>query len=737
MKPQPGPSAQEVLAGLVERVTYHNAENGFCVLRAKARGHRDMVTIVGHAATIAAGEWITASGEWTNDRTHGQQFKARFLRTSLPDSVEGIEKYLSSGMIRGVGPVYAKKLVRAFAEKVFDVIEATPDRLREVGGIGPVRAASILKAWAEQKAVREIMVFLHSHGVGTARAVRIFKTYGSDAIQIMTENPYRLARDIRGIGFKTADAIAMRLGIEKTATIRVRAGISYALSEAMDEGHCGLPTEELTPLAEKLLEVPPPLIQTALALELQEGSVIADLVGETPCVFLSALHRAERSIAERLLRLANGTLPWPWIDPDKALRWVEKQIGLSLAETQVAAVRLALISKVLVMTGGPGVGKTTIIKAILRILAAKGTKILLCAPTGRAAKRMSEATGFEAKTIHRLLEVDPKNGGFKRGDDNPLDCDLLVTDETSMVDVMLMQALMKALPNSAALLVVGDIDQLPSVGPGQVLADVISSGAVPVVRLTEVFRQAAQSQIITSAHRINQGLVPNLTPSDTASDFYFVQADDPEAAVARVIELVKTRIPKRFGLDPIRDIQVLSPMNRGGVGARSLNIELQAALNPAGERKVERFGWTFAPGDKVMQIENDYDKEVYNGDIGYIDDLDLSAGEIVASFDGRSITYGFGELDMLVPAYAATIHKSQGSEYPAVVIPVLTQHYAMLQRNLLYTGVTRGKRLVVLVGQKKAIAIAVRNVSGRRRWSKLSEWLRRDSTVSRRIDMVS
>ena len=726
MTPQPESSSQEILAGLVERVTFHNAENGFCVLRAKARGHRDLVTVVGHAAAISAGEWLTASGEWVNDRTHGQQFRARFMRTSAPTSSDGIEKYLSSGMIRGIGPVYAKKMVKAFGEKVFDIIEVEPGRLREVEGIGPVRAQRITAAWAEQKIVREIMVFLHSHGVGTARAVRIYKTYGADAIEVMSENPYRLARDIRGIGFKSADAIAMKLGIEKTAMIRVRAGISYALTEAMDEGHCGLPTEELAPLAVELLEVPKELVKTALDLELAEGTVIAGTVGDTACVFLGGLYRAEQVIAERLLRLINGTLPWPYIDPEKALPWIEQKTGLSLAESQIAAIRLALLSKVLVITGGPGVGKTTIVNAILRILSAKGVTLLLCAPTGRAAKRMTEATGFEAKTIHRLLEVDPKSGGFKRGSENLLECDLLVVDETSMVDVMLMQALMKAVPDSAALLIVGDIDQLPSVGPGQVLADIIASGAVPVVRLTEIFRQAAQSRIITSAHKINQGSIPDLSKPDGDSDFYFVQADEPEVAVPRIIELVKTRIPQRFGLDPIRDIQVLCPMNRGGVGARSLNIELQAALNPAGERKVERFGWTFAPGDKVMQIENDYDKEVYNGDIGYIVDVDPDAGDLTTSFDGRVVTFGFGELDTLVPAYAATIHKSQGSEYPAVVIPIMTQHYPMLQRNLLYTGVTRGKRLVVLVGQKKAVAIAVKNVSGRRRWSKLNEWLAPD-----------
>jgi len=409
------------LAGSVERVTYQNADNGFCVLRVKARGHRELVTLVGHAAAIAAGEWITATGDWINDRTHGQQFKARFLKTSTPTSNEGIEKYLASGMIRGIGPVYAKKLLRAFGNTVFDVIEAEPVRLQEVDGIGPVRASRITAAWTEQKVVREIMVFLHSHGVGTARAVRIYKTYGADAVQVMSENPYRLARDIRGIGFKTADAIATKLGVDKTAMIRVRAGISYALTEAMDDGHCGLPTDGLVPLAEKLLEISQDLIRTALDLELAEGTVIADRVGETDCIFLAGLYRAEQAIAERLLTLAKGKLPWGSIDPDKAIPWIEQRISLTLAESQKTAVALALASKVLVITGGPGVGKTTIVNAILRILSAKDVRLLLCAPTGRAAKRMNEATGLEAKTIHRLLEVDPNKGGFRRNAGNPLD----------------------------------------------------------------------------------------------------------------------------------------------------------------------------------------------------------------------------------------------------------------------------------------------------------------------------
>ena len=713
----------EILAGLVERVTFHNPENGFCVLRVTARGLRELATVIGHAATISAGEWITASGEWVTDRTHGRQFRAQFLKTSAPATPEGIERYLASGMIHGIGPVYARKLVQAFAEKVFDVIETHPHRLREIEGIGEIRARRIADAWSDQKMIRDIMIFLHGHGVSTARSVRIFKTYGTDAIQVMSENPYRLARDIRGIGFKTADTIAMRLGIDRQAMIRACAGIGYALSEATDDGHCGLPLGELLALTERLLEIPVDLVRTALDLELADGSVVADRVGETDCIFLAKLYHAERGIAERLRAIATKPLPWRNIDTSRAIPWVEHRIRLTLAESQRAAVQLALTTKLLVITGGPGVGKTTIMKAILQILAAKAARILLAAPTGRAAKRLSETTGLEAKTIHRLLEINPRTGGFRRGAEHPLECDLLVVDEASMIDVPLMHALTKAIPDRAALLLVGDVDQLPSVGPGQVLADLIISESVRVIRLTEIFRQAASSRIVAAAHRVNRGDLPDLAPASPQSDFHFVPAEDAETAVARIIELVRNRIPRGFGLDPVHDIQVLSPMIRGRVGTRSLNIDLQAALNPSGAPKVEKLGWGFAPHDKVMQIENDYDRDVYNGDIGFIEAVDAEAGEIRVRFDDKHVEYGTADLDALVPAYAVTIHKSQGSEYPAVVIPVLIQHYAMLQRNLLYTAITRGKRLVVLVGDRKAVAIAVRNVPGRRRWSKLRDWL--------------
>jgi exodeoxyribonuclease V alpha subunit len=707
---------------VLERVTYHNAENGFCVLRVKARGQRDLVVVTGHAAVISAGEFISATGVWINDRDHGLQFKAAQVTTTQPTTLEGIEKYLGSGMIRGIGPTYAHALVRAFREAVFDLIEQEPQRLREVTGIGEKRAARIVAGWAEQKAIREIMLFLHAHGVGTSRAVRIFKTYGQEAIALITENPYRLSRDIRGIGFRTADQVAAKLGIEKEANIRLRAGLSFGLSEATGDGHCGLPVADLIKATAALIEVRADLIEAALDLELGDGALIADTVAGAPCVFLAGLYRSEQVIAERLHRLSAGRPSWPVIDLVRAVPWVESRTKVTLAPSQREALRLAVAAKVLVITGGPGVGKTTLVNSILKVLQAKGVAVALCAPTGRAAKRLTESTGLDGRTIHRLLEADPSNGGFKRNEENPLSCDLLVVDEASMVDVPLMRALLRALPDQAALLLVGDVDQLPSVGPGQVLADIIASGAVPVIRLTEVFRQAAASRIITNAHRINQGLMPEMTVPE-GSDFYFIEAAEPEDALRKLLTMVSRRIPGRFGLDPVRDIQVLCPMNRGSLGARSLNIALQEALNPPGPVQVQRFGWTFSPGDKVMQVTNDYERDVFNGDLGIISAIDPEEGALTVSFDGRSVEYSFGELDELVLAYATTIHKAQGSEYPVVVIPMTTQHYTMLARNLLYTGVTRGKRLVVLVGQRKALAIAIRNGGVRRRLSKLREWL--------------
>ena len=714
---------RETLVGSVERVTFHNEDNGFVVLKVKSRGKRDLVPVVGHVASISAGEFIHAVGVWFTDRTHGLQFKADFLKTTPPTTTEGIEKYLGSGMVRGIGPVLAKRIVGAFGEGTFEIIEATPEKLREVPGIGEFRAGKIAAGWAEQKAVRDIMVFLHSHGVGTSRAVRIFKTYGHDAIQVMTENPYRLARDIRGIGFRTADAIAMKLGMTREAPQRVRAGISFALQEATDEGHCGLPIEDLVKLATTLLEVDDSVVRTALTHELAEGEVVTDAIDKRPCVFLRGLYLAERGIADRLQALSRGSPPWPRIDIEKAVPWVEKKTGKTLAASQRAAIEMVLRSKAAVITGGPGVGKTTLLDAILRILAAKGTRLLLAAPTGRAAKRMTEQTGIEAKTIHRLLETDPKTGGFRRDAERPLDCDLLVIDETSMVDTSLMFAVVKAVPPRSGLLLVGDVDQLPSIGPGQVLGDIIGSGAIGVARLTEVFRQASESRIIVNAHRINRGEMPEWPRGGENSDFFFVEAKEPEGGAVKVVEIVRDRIPRRFGLDPIQDVQVLCPMQRGVLGARSLNGDLQKALNPNMAEKIERFGSAFAPGDKVMQTENDYDREVFNGDLGRVRRIDQAEGVLIADFDGREIEYPFGELDALVPAYATTIHKSQGSEYPAVVITLATQHYTMLARNLVYTAVTRGKRLVVIVGQRKALAIAVRTHGSKRRWTKLREWL--------------
>ncbi|WP_310600325.1 ATP-dependent RecD-like DNA helicase [Desulfobulbus sp.] len=709
----------ERFSGSVERVTFHSEESGFCVLRVKARGQRDLVTVIGNAAAITPGEFVECVGSWHNDRTHGLQFKALRLATIPPDTLEGIEKYLGSGMVKGIGPHFAKILVREFGVEVFAVIEATPERLLALPGIGAKRAGRITAAWAEQKAIREIMVFLHSHGVGTGRAVRIYKVYGDEAVAKVAENPYRLALDIHGIGFKTADQIAGRLGIAPDSLIRAQAGVRHVLQELSGDGHCAASRDTLFAQAEKLLQIPGEILAEAVRREIDEGNLVAEEIDTVPSVFLAPLHRAELGVANHLLRIASGPPPWGAIDADRALPWVEERTGLQLSPSQRDAVRLALASKVLIVTGGPGTGKTTLVNGILRILAAKRLDILLAAPTGRAAKRMAEATGQEAKTIHRLLEFDPQNFGFKRDRQHPLDADLVVVDESSMVDVVLMNKLLAAVPDAAALLLVGDVDQLPSVGPGAVLADLIASGAVATVRLTEIFRQAAASRIIVNAHRINRGEMPLKHDTKELADFYFVAAATPEEIRAKLLQMVVERIPKRFGLHPVRDIQVLTPMNRGGLGAQALNTELQQALNSGAEPRVVRFGTAYAPGDKIIQTVNNYDKEVFNGDIGRILEIDPDEGLLWVDYDGRRVEYGFGELDEVALAYATSIHKSQGSEYPAVVIPLAMQHYLLLARNLLYTAVTRGKKLVVVIGQSKALAMAVKNFNANRRLTNL------------------
>jgi exodeoxyribonuclease V alpha subunit len=700
----------ETLTGLIERVTYHNPENGFAVLKVQVKGRADLVTVVGSTTSVSAGEHLEATGQWVVDREHGQQFKAVELKTSHPASAEGIEKYLASGAIRSIGPKLAAKIVGIYKDRTLEIFEKAPDFLYHIKGIGKERVKKIRQSWQEQKEVRKIMLFLAEHGISSGRAVRIYRTYGQEAIAKIKENPYRLADDIRGIGFKTADELAAKMGIDRNSPYRARAAVQYTLQELSSQGHVGYPEPGVVEHTTKLVEIDLNIVEEAVQAAIADRAVVREKIEGDSWLYLTALHRAEVGLSQSVHRIASAAPhPMPVIDVDKAIGWVEGKLGIKLAAGQHEAIREAVQQKMLVITGGPGVGKTTLVRSILEIFAAKGMKCVLAAPTGRAAKRLAETTGRTAKTSHRLLEFDPASGEFKRNQQNPLTGDLFVLDEVSMVDVVLGHQFLRAVPSNAGVILVGDVDQLPSVGPGSVLADLIASGVVPVARLTEIFRQAAESEIVTAAYAINQGQMPELKKPEGLIDFYFIEADEPEAIQDLIVRLVKERIPARFGFDPKTDIQVLAPMNRSLLGARNLNQVLQTALNPGdGGPEVQQFGWTFRIGDRVIQTENDYNRDVFNGDLGVIEKINRIDQDMVVNFEGRQVEYDFGDLDELSLAYVLSIHKSQGSEFPCVVIPLHTQHYMMLQRNLLYTAVTRGKKLVVLVGTKKALGMAVR-----------------------------
>jgi len=719
------------LQGQIERITFHNEETGYTVAKIKVYGRRELVTILGGIVNPTPGEVIKMKGEWGNHPKFGEQFKVVFCQTTTPATVYGIEKYLGSGLIKGIGPVMAKRIVKVFKEATLDVIETEIDKLADVAGIGKKRIGMIKKAWEDQREIRAVMIFLQSHGVSSGYAAKIFKKYGNEAIKIVQENPYRLATDIFGIGFITADKIAEKLGFAKDSDLRAAAGILYVLHELTDEGHVFYPYEPLITKCKEMLDIDREITVNAIgAVAVDKQIVIEDLNQDNTefqennkAVYLAGYHVAEKNLANRLKTLINSAPAIRKIDSEKAIQWVQEKLSITLADKQIEAVQMPAENKVMVITGGPGTGKTTIINAILKIFSTIKTRIMLAAPTGRAAKRMSEATGHEAKTIHRMLEYNMRKGGFQKNEESPLDCDLLIIDEASMIDMLLMHHLLKAIPVAATFIMVGDVNQLPSVGAGNVLKDIIDSSIIPVVQLNEIFRQAKESSIIVNAHKINEGIIPNLKASpEKLDDFYFIEQEEPEKALEMIIHLVRQGIPKRFGFDSVNDIQVLSPMHRGTVGAGNLNVELQKALNP-GEEGVLRGGRLFRVNDKIMQIVNNYDKEVYNGDIGRISSIDEEEKEVKVIVDDREIVYDYSDLDELVHAYAVSIHKSQGSEYPAVVIPILIQHYMLLQRNLLYTGVTRGKKLVIIVGTKKAMAIAVKNNRTEKRYTLLKERL--------------
>ena len=705
----------EYLRCVVERITYRNEQNGYSVLKCRAKGFQDLATVVGAMPDVHVGSVLSLGGAWKLDAKYGRQFSAETVEETLPATVSGMEKYLGSGLVKGIGPKFAQRIVQRFGKDTLDVIEETPEKLIEVPGIGQLRVDRIKKSWLEQKEIKNVMLFLQSHDVSTTHATKIYKTYGKDSVKVVQENPYRLADDIWGIGFKTADTIAAKLGFEHERYERLRSGLLYTLNRLADDGHCYATREMLTETGAELLTVDAPKLSGTLDRMIADE----DVKTEEEFIYLPPFYHAEVGTARRLAEIyahPGGVR----VTPIGLTERIENATGIAYDEIQMEAILTAVDSKILILTGGPGTGKTTTTLGIITAFREAGARILLAAPTGRAAKRLSETTGMEAKTIHRLLETKPPDG-YQRNADNPLEGDVLIVDECSMIDVMLMYNLLKAVPDAMTLIFVGDIDQLPSVGAGNVLRDMIDSECFPVVRLTRIFRQAQSSRIIMSAHRINGGKMPDLS-NGKESDFFFMERETPEAALETIVDLVRNRLPRAYRI-PSGEIQVLTPMQRGVVGAANLNQALQEAVNPHADG-LRRGGVLFRIRDKVMQIRNNYDKEVFNGDIGVVESVDLEDKTLSVRFDNRLVKYDSTELDELALAYAVTIHKSQGSEYPLVVMPVLMTHYVMLQRNLVYTGITRAKRLLVIVGTRKALSLAVRNVTVTKRNTMLKERLR-------------
>lgn len=717
------------LTGELDRITYRDDASGFTIAQVRPPDQETTVTVVGHLNDAIPGTLIRAEGRWVDHPKFGRQFKADHMESRTPVTVDGIEKYLGSGMIKGIGTEMARRIVQRFKGDTLDIIEHQVSRLAEVLGIGAKRVAVIAEAWRAQQDIRHVMLFLQSHGVSPSYAHKIFQHYGDRTIDAVRENPYHLAHEIYGIGFLTADGIAAKLGYQKDSPLRLQAGILYVLHQLSDKGHLFFPYEDLIDKCKSILNSRRPPIESAMAALSAEKKIVIEVSdGALPknekAVYLSQYFQCEGFIARQLHLLMASPPFQKTVDKRRAIAWVQSRFNLNLASSQTEAVAMSMTSKVLVITGGPGTGKTTIIRAITQLFEHLQARILLAAPTGRAAKRLADATGRPAKTIHRLLEYNPNQGGFQKNRHNPLDGDLLVVDEASMIDAVLMHHLLKAVPATATLILVGDVHQLPSVGPGNVLKDILVSKAVPQVTLSEIFRQARDSHIIVNAHRINAGKMPrmeNVSERELA-DFYFIEQDDPEKILATILTLVSQRIPNRFGFDAVDDIQVLSPMHRGVIGAENLNRQLQMTLNPQ-ESYVARSDQRFGINDKVMQVRNNYEKQVFNGDIGRILHIDATGKSVMVQYDNRQVPYAFDEMDEVVLAYAISVHKSQGSEYPAVVIPVTTGHYLLLQRNLIYTGITRAKQLVVVIGTRKAMAMGIRNNTPQLRHTRLARRL--------------